>query len=59
MNKIKLLYIIAGLLFSQTVISQTMWKYFSPEDFELRRNRLMAQIGDGILVLQAAELPEG
>ncbi len=59
MKKIKLIYIVVGLLFSQTVISQTMWKYFSPEDFEVRRNRVMAQIGDGILILQAAELPEG
>jgi Xaa-Pro aminopeptidase len=39
--------------------SQTMWKYFSPDDFEARRNKLMAQIGDGVLILQAAELPEG
>jgi Xaa-Pro aminopeptidase len=38
--------------------AQTMWKYFSPEDFEARRNKVMAQIGDGILILQAAELPE-
>lgn len=35
-----------------------MWKYFTADDFAARRNKVMAQIGDGILVLQAAELPE-
>jgi Xaa-Pro aminopeptidase len=59
MKKIRLFSFIACLFFSETAISQTMWKYFSPEDFEARRNKVMAQIGDGILILQAAELPEG
>lgn len=54
----KLLCCIICVLVAETAFSQTMWKYFSPEDFEARRNKLMAQIGDGILVLQAAELPE-
>lgn len=58
MKKIRLFSLAVCLLFSQTVLSQTMWKYFSPEDFEARRNKVMAQIGDGILILQAAELPE-
>ncbi len=35
-----------------------MWKYFSADDFAARRNRVMTQIGDGVLVLQGAELPE-
>jgi Xaa-Pro aminopeptidase len=35
-----------------------MWKYFTADDFAARRNKVMAQIGDGILVLQGAELPE-
>ncbi|MBL7701726.1 MAG: aminopeptidase P family protein [Ferruginibacter sp.] len=59
MKKIKSFSIIACLFFSQTVISQTMWKYFSAGDFEARRNKIMAQMGDGILILQAAELTEG
>jgi Xaa-Pro aminopeptidase len=59
MRIIKLFYCVVGLLVSEMAFSQTMWKYFSPEDFEARRNKLMAQIGDGILVLQGAELPEG
>lgn len=36
-----------------------MWKYFTADDFAARRNKVMTQIGDGILVLQAAELTEG
>jgi len=35
-----------------------MWKYFSPEDFEARRKKVMEKIGDGVLVLQAAEMTE-
>ncbi len=58
MRIIKLLYCFALLLATETAFSQTMWKYFSPEDFEARRSRLMEKIGDGFLILQAAELPE-
>jgi Xaa-Pro aminopeptidase len=36
-----------------------MWKYFTPDDFASRRDKVMEKIGDGILVLQGAELPEG
>lgn len=50
-----LLFISAG----QSAISQTMWKYFSADDFAARRKRLLEKIGDGIAVLQGAELPEG
>lgn len=58
MKTAKILCCFICVLFGQTAFSQTMWKYFSPEDFEARRNKVMAQIGDGILILQAAELPE-
>lgn len=58
MRIIKLLYCLACLLVSEIAFSQTMWKYFSPDDFVARRNKVMAQIGDGVLILQGAELPE-
>jgi Xaa-Pro aminopeptidase len=58
MNKIKILGFIMCMLLAETSSSQTMWKYFTPDDFAARRNKVMAQIGDGILILQAAELPE-
>jgi len=54
--KVKLLFI-AVLLFG-TVSAQNMWKHFTPEDFALRREKVMQQIGDGIAILQGAELPE-
>jgi Xaa-Pro aminopeptidase len=47
------------MLVSQLASSQTMWKYFSPDDFAARRNKVMDQIGDGVLVLLGAELTEG
>ena len=55
---IKLVCCFACLLVSEIATAQTMWKYFSPEDFAARRNRVMEKIGDGVLVLQAAEMPE-
>lgn len=58
MSKIKLLCCFTFLLLSEMASSQTMWKYFTADDFAARRNKVMAQIGDGILILQAAELPE-
>jgi Xaa-Pro aminopeptidase len=58
MRIIKIVGCIACLLLSEMAISQTLWKYFTPDDFAARRNKVMAQIGDGILILQAAELPE-
>jgi Xaa-Pro aminopeptidase len=58
MNKIKLLGFFICIFLSGTAASQTMWKYFTADDFAARRNKIMMQIGDGILVLQAAELPE-
>jgi hypothetical protein len=58
MRIIKLFCCFACLLVSEMAISQTMWKYFSPEDFDARRKKVMEKIGDGILVLQAAEMTE-
>jgi Xaa-Pro aminopeptidase len=58
MRIIKLLCCLTCLLVSEIAFSQTMWKYFSPEDFAARRNKVMSQIGDGVLVLLGAELPE-
>ncbi len=39
-------------------ISQEVWKYFNPADFEKRRRALMEKIGDGVAILLGAELPE-
>jgi Xaa-Pro aminopeptidase len=39
--------------------AQDMWKYFTPDDFAKRRAKVMEQIGDGIAIIQGAELPEG
>ena len=58
MSKIKFPGLIVCLLLAQSVSSQTMWKYFTADDFAARRAKVMEKIGDGILVLQAAELPE-
>ena len=44
---------------SQSVLSQTMWKYFTADDFNERRKKVMEKIGDGVAVLQGASLPEG
>ncbi len=54
----KLIFCCTFLLFAESSFSQTMWKYFTPEDFEVRRNKVMEKIGDGVLILQGAELPE-
>ena len=58
MRIIKLLCCVVCLLVAEMAFSQTMWKYFTPDDFAARRNKVMEKIGDGILILQAAELPE-
>jgi len=50
--------IVLFFFISGSATAQTMWKYFSPGDFEARRQKLMEQIGDGIAVLQGAELNE-
>lgn len=59
MRLIKLLCYCALLLLPEIANSQTMWKYFSPEDFAARRKKLMEKIGDGVAILQGAELTEG
>jgi Xaa-Pro aminopeptidase len=46
------------LFLSTDLFAQTMWKYFSPEDFEARRKKVMEKIGDGVAVLVGAELTE-
>ena len=58
MSKIKMIGFVISMLLANAASSQTMWKYFTADDFAARRNKVMAKIGDGILVLQAAELPE-
>lgn len=58
MKIIKLFYCLACLLVSELAFSQTMWKYFTADDFAARRNKVMEQIGDAVLILQGAELPE-
>ncbi|MBK8495425.1 MAG: aminopeptidase P family protein [Chitinophagaceae bacterium] len=58
MRIIKFISCCVLLLVTGPSFSQTMWKYFSPEDFETRRKKVMEKIGDGVLVLQAAEMTE-
>jgi Xaa-Pro aminopeptidase len=55
----KTLLPLIALLFTQTAFSQTMWKYFTADDFAARRKKLMEKIGDAVAVMQGAELPEG
>lgn len=59
MTKTRIIGLAVCLLIAQLASSQTMWKYFTADDFAARRNKVMEKIGDGILILQAAELPEG
>ncbi|HMK02771.1 MAG TPA: Xaa-Pro peptidase family protein [Ferruginibacter sp.] len=58
MRIIKVLTCCVSLLVSEMAFSQSMWKYFSPEDFAARRKKIMEKIGDGVAVLVGAELPE-
>lgn len=59
MTKFKISALVLFILIAQWAQAQTMWKYFSPEDFQARRTKVMKEMGEGILVLQAAELTEG
>lgn len=52
------LFILIFFSLLQPVAAQTMWKYFTPEDFSQRRKKVMDKIGDGVAVLQGASLPE-
>lgn len=58
MKLLKLLTCCVCILFSETISAQTMWKYFSPDDFSARRKKVMEKIGDGVAVLLGAELTE-
>jgi len=58
MRSIKILVCCLLLLFSELAPAQTMWKYFSPDDFASRRKKVMEKIGDGVAVLLGAELTE-
>ena len=51
--------LLLSVCFAQTALSQTMWKYFTADDFNDRRKRVMEKIGDGVAILQGASLPEG
>jgi len=44
---------------ANTMFAQDMWKYFTPDDFAKRRAKVFEQIGEGVAILQGAELPEG
>jgi Xaa-Pro aminopeptidase len=56
MKTIKTFLILA--LFANAASAQNMFKYFTADDFANRRAKIMEQIGDGVAVLQGAELPE-
>lgn len=58
MKYLKMLTCCTCILFSGIVSAQTMWKYFSPDDFAARRKKVMEKIGDGFAVLLGAELTE-
>ncbi|HEV8273977.1 MAG TPA: hypothetical protein VGQ04_21840, partial [Chitinophagaceae bacterium] len=58
MNTRKLKLFIFCLAVINTLSAQDMWKYFTPDDFAKRRAKVMEQIGDGIVIMQGAELPE-
>src|ERR1700710_2355897 len=58
MTRIKSTILLALVLCASVVSAQDMWKYFTPDDFAARRTKVMAQIGDGIAILQGAELTE-
>ncbi|MBL0182248.1 MAG: hypothetical protein IPP96_08110 [Chitinophagaceae bacterium] len=57
MRSIKILACCTLLLFSEAASAQTMWKYFSPDDFAARRKKVMEKIGDGVAVLLGRNLP--
>ncbi|MGN6398536.1 MAG: aminopeptidase P N-terminal domain-containing protein [Mucilaginibacter sp.] len=51
-------FLLAVLLCTVSAPAQNMFKYFTPDDFAARRTKLMEQIGDGVAVLQGADLTE-
>lgn len=58
MNTLKAKLFVLAFLFTAIASAQNQWKYFTPDDFAKRRAGVMEQIGDGIAILQGAELPE-
>jgi len=56
-SKFKLLILFIAVV--NPVCAQDMWKYFTPDDFARRRAKIFEQIGDGVAIMQGAELPEG
>ena len=58
MNRTNFKLLFLFFAFSNCLCAQDMWKYFKPEDFAKRRARVMEQIGDGVVIMQGAELPE-
>lgn len=59
MNKLKTAITAILLSTSLGTYAQSMWTYFSADDFEKRRSKVMEQIGDGVAILQGANLPDG
>ncbi len=58
MNTIKFKLFILCLAIVNMGTAQEMFKYFTADDFAKRREKVMEQIGDGIAIMQGAELPE-
>ncbi len=58
MKVVKLLTCFVCLFTSEMMYAQTMWKYFTPDDFASRRKKVMEKIGDGFVVMLGAELTE-
>ena len=56
-SKFKLLILFIAVV--NSLCAQDMWKYFTPDDFARRRAKVFEQIGDGVAIMQGAELPEG
>ncbi|MEJ7627305.1 MAG: Xaa-Pro peptidase family protein [Ferruginibacter sp.] len=59
MNPSRIIILVISLFVLQSTTAQDMWKYFTPADFAARRAKVMEQIGDGIAIMQGAELTEG
>ena len=59
MNTSMFKLLILSIIVANTVCAQEMFKYFTPDDFAKRRAKVFEQIGDGVAILQGAELPEG
>src|SRR6185436_1521778 len=56
-GKFKLLVLLITV--ANSLCAQDMWKYFTADDFAKRRAKVFEQIGDGVAIMQGAELPEG